>query len=161
MFDRQVYEMTVQFMAAFAIETNGAERAAWRQRRDDWLANAAIYKASGRPVNPKPAPPAQLKSITAPPWSEGISQFAITMLLGPELVDDPACDLPPDPAPNPAGVVDVGERCWSTTPVMYTRGPKDTAAAGTKAEKDGYQLVNVQMQSPFGRSGKTGWYQEV
>ena len=161
MFDQFIYDNIMQNMTAMALHSNDEEARAWRRRRDDWLANAAIEKAIKHPLSPKPRPPAQKATVVAPPWAPGVEQSEIKLFLGPELVDDPACDLPPDPSPLPQGVVDVGALVWLGPPANYARGSLDTAASGQTATKDGRNLVAVQIPSPFGRDGFCRWYQEV
>jgi hypothetical protein len=159
MYDQQIYEARVQNMTALALESNANEAVFWRNRRDSWLADAAIKKANKQEFLPKPYPPARKATVVAPPWRPGAEQSEIHLVLGPEFVDDPACDLPPDPVPGPPGTVEVGGLSWAGPPAIYACGEQDTAAPGTLAEKDGRKLVKVRIPSPFGR-GFSQWYQE-
>lgn len=150
----------VRSMTALALESNANEAIFWRNRRDTWLRDAEIKKANKQELLPKPAPPARKATVVAPPWAPGVEQSEIKLVLGPGFVDDPACDLPPDPVPGPADVVDVGELAWAGPPAIYSCGTWDTAAAGTLAEKDGRRLVKVRVPSMFGRDKFSQWYQE-
>lgn len=161
MFDQLIYENRVSNMIALALESNANEATFWRNRRDSWLAEAAIRKATKQELQPKPAPPARKASVVAPPWTPGIDQMEIRLVLGPEFVADPACDLPPDPVPGPPGVADVGGLAWSGPPATYACGELDTALPGAAAEKDGRRLVKTRVPSPFGKGGYSQWYQEV
>lgn len=160
MFDQQIYESMARSMTALALESNANEVIFWRNRRDTWLQDAAIKKATKQDYLPKPAPPARKAAVVAPPWVPGIEQASIQLILGRDFVDDPACDLPPDPVPGPAGVVDVGELAWNGPPATYACGLRDTAAPGALAEKDERKLVKVRIPSPFGRDKFSQWYEE-
>ena len=161
MFDKQVYEAAVQSRIALALEDNDNEAFHWRARRDSWLQDAMQRRGNKQEPPPKPRPPAPMARVKAPPWNPEMTEASILTLLGPDLVDDPSCDLPPDPVPGPAGVVDVGALAWIGPPATYACGKNDTAAPGTPAEKDGRKLVKIQIGSMFGRDKFTRFYQEV
>ena len=150
MFEKQIYDAEVRFQISRSIQTNEQAKAFWQRMRDAWLDNASM----GR-INQKPAPPALVQRVVALPWQEGMEQAAITLTFGPDLVDDPTCELhiPEPPVPGLPGDVDVGDLMSVGPPIIYWCGLRDRAAPGTRAEKDGHQLVK--------HSGFTRWYQGV
>lgn len=161
MYDQQVYESAVRSIIAMALAANANEVVYWRNRRDTWLQDAAIKKATHQALLPKPDPPAKKAVVIAPAWSAEVEQYQIRTLFGPDPVDDPACDLPPDPVPGTPGTVDVGDLAWEGPPVTYACGALDTALPGATAMKDGHRLVKMRISSPFGRDNHTQWYQGV
>ena len=100
MYEQFVYDSAVAQFKSQAIGRNDNERAAWINRRDDWLTNAALHLALNLPLPARPAPPARTMKVTAPPAGSTADQDRIMVEFGPELVADPACELPAVAVPN-------------------------------------------------------------
>lgn len=128
MYDQFVYETAVDQLTAIAIARNQNERVYWTNRRDSWLQNSVVRLALGLEPDNKPAAPARLMKIDAPAWTPDATQDEIKIVFGPELVADPACDLPAPPAARPIGVAHVRQyEGWGDTWSAY---PDDTMKTG-------------------------------
>ena len=134
-FERQVEE---------AIRINNDERGKFEGQKSDWLYNAAILRAIGKPMLPKPVPP-PTRMVTP-----NYENLTMALSYG-DPVADPNFDLPAPPPVNPPGTVQIGPPL-AENPGLFERGRGDTMPWGAVVTKDGRK---------YRRSGGFagwGWY---
>jgi len=143
-----IFAKDYQSQVENALLRNGDNLKIFEMAKDDWLENATILRAMGKPVWAKPIPP-RLRVVTAD-WEKR----EITLSYG-DPVADPNFDLPPLPGPNPPGVTDVGPHNWGD---IWAAGEKDTMPAGSIVEHQGHKLERM---GSWGFFGGRGYYKEV
>lgn len=121
---------------------NEDDRHIFESAKEDWLANAAILSALGKPLGPKPIP--------TPVRKVSLEEKKIVITHGPETNGDPNFDYIP-PANPPSGVFKLGPHDWgSVWGVDYT----DTMKPGhIETLPDGRRFLK--HGNLFGR----GWYE--
>lgn len=146
-----MFEKAVRWHVAFALQQNEEAKSAFDKAKANWLENAAVLKALGKPLPPKPRPAPKI-TVQAD-GKDSPDQSKIESRFGSELVADPNFDLPVMSTPTP-GTVQVGEQLM---PGIWAIGPNDSAPIGTQTTAPNGKVVVKVLVTPFGR----GFYREV